>query len=770
MPRAIQALSGSTWRFGDVGRQLVAPSVRDDRADVSAWLPATVPGDTRADLMANGRLPASTAPGALRESAWVDERDWWYTLPLAQVEPGQTEVLEADGIDYLSSIWLDGERLAVHEGMFGRQTVILPPRIHQPGPRELGVRIWGSGALRKGKDGLLRRAVRAFLRRAGLGTEYFPDRLNVTKAQFGFGWDFAPRALTCGIWDDIRIVRARGAYIEDVFAIAEPLDAEADPAPVRWRVTLTVRRFDTGQSLRAEVELSELDGETPFFRSEPLPLLSPDPQILVFEAPPMRRWWPWDQGEPYRYRLTVRLSDARGLCDEKEITVGVRTVARERFSTGQPWRFTVNGRHVFLRGANWVPADILPGTLRPDDYAKLVGMAADAGINYLRVWGGGLREKAAFYDECDRRGILVSQEFPLACTFLDHYPRDAEYLALLEREATGIARSLRNHPSLLAWCGGNEINPQRERLQLRTIGQVLQREDSTRLWIPASPSEGDVHNWDVWHGFAPWQALDAQLLPFMSEFGLQAIPMDGPEADMPERIGDPRWAERKLQADKLGHYLGPWRVDELWRVSLMSQRVQAAALQTGIEGCRLRREGSGHPRPCGGVAFWQFNEPWPAVTWSVIERSGKPKLAYEMLKSSYAPLLVAALFVRKNYQPGEFFEAAVWLVNDAPDAKRIDSVLIEMDFDVRIEKPDRSARPVRFESRKMFEVAAASAIQIDSFTVKLDEPPTALRITCEAGGNIIAANSYDLAVYFPPPQPFASRVLRRAADLLLGSG
>jgi beta-mannosidase len=236
MPRTIKDLSGSSWRFGAVDRQPFAPSPR--RPCLRVCLAAcTVPGDTRSDLIA-WSAPGFYSPAALRESEWVDDRDWWYTLPLKQVEPGLTAVLEAEGIDYLSSIWLDERCLRVHEGMFSRQTVILSPLLDQPGAHELGIRIWGSGALRKSADGPVRRTVRGLLKRAGVGAEYFPDRMNVTKAQFAFGWDFAPRVLTCGIWDDIRLVLARGAYIEDVDAVAEPLDETADPVPVRWRTAL----------------------------------------------------------------------------------------------------------------------------------------------------------------------------------------------------------------------------------------------------------------------------------------------------------------------------------------------------------------------------------------------------------------------------------------------------------------------------------------------------------------------------------------------------
>ena len=192
----------------------------------------------------------------------------------------------------------------------------------------------------------------------------------------------------------------------------------------------------------------------------------------------------------------------------------------------------INARDVFLRGANWAPADILPGRVTAADYERLLRQARAAGINFLRVWGGGVREKRAFWELCDRLGIMAWQEFPLACAFFDHYPRDRGYLETLAAEVRSSARLLRHHPSLIAWCGGNEINPVRERLPLQTIAAVLADEDPGRPFIPASPSAGDVHFWDVWHGFAPWSRLAALHAPFMSEFGLQALPHGASVAEM----------------------------------------------------------------------------------------------------------------------------------------------------------------------------------------------------------------------------------------------
>jgi len=282
------------------------------------------------------------------------------------------------------------------------------------------------------------------------------------------------------------------------------------------------------------------------------------------------------------------------------------------------------------------------------------------------VWGGGVREKPDFWEACDRLGIMAWQEFPIACAFFDHYPREQDYLGRLSAEARGIVRALRNHPSLIAWCGGNEINPRRERLPLGAIEGVLQREDPDRPWIPASPSDGEVHQWQVWHGYAPWTDLAETKSPFMSEFGLQALPDAASLSEMfdgtpPPSLDDRRWVQRKAQVDKLRHYADlKAQGDELAADVEATQRVQAAALQAGIEASRFRRD------TAGGVAFWQFNEPWPVVSWSVVDRRGRPKAAYRMLCHSFQPVLIAVRFLNRVRLPGEGWRAEIWLVNDGP--------------------------------------------------------------------------------------------------------
>ncbi|NIV37488.1 MAG: glycoside hydrolase family 2 protein, partial [Anaerolineae bacterium] len=273
----------------------------------------------------------------------------------------------------------------------------------------------------------------------------------------------------------------------------------------------------------------------------------------------------------------------------------------------------------------------------------LLSLARQANMNMVRVWGGGLREKRAFYEACDRMGILVWQEFPLACAFLGRFPRSAEYLRLVERESEAIVRDLRAHPSLVLWCGGNEFSPERNKPVVDALRRSAGRLDPDRPFLAASPADGDSHFWKVWHGFHPPSAYRHDDSLFASEFGLQALP----ERETLERCipaGElwppgPSWDYHGAELDKLRRYAQPFvqgsepDLDDLIEAS---QRAQAQALQIGIEHYRRAKARGG-----GGVLVWQLNEPWPAISWAMIDHYRKPKTAYAVVRRLMNPVLVS---------------------------------------------------------------------------------------------------------------------------------
>jgi len=225
---------------------------------------------------------------------------------------------------------------------------------------------------------------------------------------------------------------------------------------------------------------------------------------------------------------------------------------------------------------------------------------------------------------------------------------------------------LRNHPSLILWCGGNEISPRRNRPVIDVLVQAVTEHDGTRPFQPASPHGGDAHNWDVWHGKAPARHYRRDRSPFVSELGLQAAPdveslrrFLSPAEIWPAGAG---WAGHGAQLEKLRLYAAPWAGDDPASFVAATQRAQARALQVAVEHCR-RRKGA-----CGGLAIWQLDEPWPAISWSLVDYYRRPKLAGRLLARWYAPLLVSLEYPLARYAAGDLLRGTLWVVNDGLEA------------------------------------------------------------------------------------------------------
>ncbi len=738
MPRRTVTLNGADWRLGQAPTGADPNRAAwDELGQIDEWLPATVPGNVQADLLRAGRLP-DPAFGRQNELAqWPDDHCWWLVCdPSSALSPGtgpgsRRAHLVLRGVDYISDLFLDGRHLGRHEGMFSPQIYDVTDLLSAES--RLAVRITGSRWLPCDRGSRWDRLLNRFeaLTVGSLGR--FPHRRDTLKCQMGFGWDFSPPLRTMGLWDDVTLIFSDDIFIRDVAArpsftgdgVTLLVEVEIDallPRPVRMRCSLSGETF-AGEPLVAERAL-ELTPGIDRYRAE---LAVPEPRL----------WWPWDHGRPDLYRLTVEVLDGDRVLDSCDDLIGLRQVELDG------WTLRINGRRVYARGANWVPADMLPGRVTEADYRHLLTLARQANMNMLRVWGGGLREKRAFYELCDRLGILLWQEFPVACAFVTRYPRSPEYLRLAEAETRAIVRDLQNHPSVALWCGGNEFSQRRNAPLVETL-QRAAAGDPTRPFLPASPHGGDSHNWQVWHGYAAPAAYRRDMARFASEFGLQALPSVAalhrfiPEAEL--WPPGPSWSTHNAGLKKLERYARPFLGGRQAReVSLdafvqASQRAQANGLQIAIEHYRRLKAGGG-----GGVLVWQLNEPWPAISWALIDFFREPKPAYDLVKRLFNPVLISADYALERYRAGDPFNAEVWIVNDG--AKPLPDCLLEVTL------LDGAGQPVSQLVHRL-DVAADSAEIVGRFDWTLPEGG-GWRLLCrlEQQGRPVTENEYDLAVH-----------------------
>jgi len=678
-------LSGDDWYLGQFepgkGESKGAHEPRCPLGD--AWMRASVPGDVHSTLLEKGAIPDPHYADNFERVKWVHECEWWYRkrihVPAEWLGRGMHLLFE--GLDYVADVWADGHYLGHHEEMFNPARFDLSALVAADSPwHENTVPSSGMSPTRE-----LMIAVR--LSPAPSDRRLIGGR----KCNLAYGIDYAPLLITAGIWKDVRLVATDGAYIEDV-SIRTGLDwsAARNGLPHRATICVGVKVASDGSDRHPAAPSARLrlwgDGfEQGEHKVEVSCERGPDGNSwtataqLIVEEP--RLWWPWDLGHPDVYRLQVDLldPDADGaLLDRWEGKVGVREVRRgpnEGAPDGaEPWRFVVNGRPTFIRGANWTNVDALPGRLSECRYRRLLDMARDANINMLRVHGWHLMETETFYRLCDELGIMVWQEFAFCNT---DYPQTEEFIEGAAEACAVALHGVRNHPSLTVVGAGNEYEYEPNRALIDRLERVCHAETPDRIWATVSDArrhariESDYHNWEVWHEWKPVEHYSDDECVFVSEFGLQSPPsLESLRRFLPEDQlwpPGPAWEAHLAQLGKLKHYAAAYAYGDTAAADCFnsiedfvaaSQAAQAYGLKFAAEHYRRRKPA------CGGCMFWQFNEPWPAVVWSIVDYYLEPKAGYEAVKSAYAPLQLSLTPAKRWCRSGDRFCAQVWLVND----------------------------------------------------------------------------------------------------------
>lgn len=622
-----------------------------DTTSGSPWRSAVVPGCVHRDLHRLGLIPDPFFAANELGLRWIEERDWEYrcrfTVPPAVLAEEMVE-LASDGLDTVATLTLNGRVVARTDNMF--QTHRWPVKSWlRPGRNELRIR-FASAA----------RYVRTH--RPGHRPRELSDSVGgmtrLRKQQCQFGWDWGPRFVTCGVWRDLRLEAWTGNRLEHVHV--------AQHHARDGRVTLGF----TPEFVRAP-EGNVTYYVTLIFAGKPVAKAAGRGGKLTVAVPDPQLWWPSGQGAQPLYEAELVACDAAGReigCWRRRI--GLRTLAleRKRDRGGESFRFVVNGRPIFAKGANWIPMHAFVAGLTRTDYERDLRSAAAAHINMVRVWGGGVYENDAFYDLCDELGLLVWQDFMFACT---RYPADRAFRASVQAEAEQQVRRLHHRACLALWCGNNEIaqlNPElaksgRARREYdavfhRVLPDAVAAHDSTTAYWPSSPwrgngdhlpaageRAGDTHFWDVWHARKPAQEYERWRFRFVSEFGMQSY--SSPETNatfcppddanvfgpaMENHQKNPAGNQLILDYVSRRYRLPKSQADLIW----LSQLNQAHCMQVAVEHWRRN-----WPH-CAGALYWQLNDCWPVASWSSLEFGGRWKALHHAVRRFFAPLLVAA--------------------------------------------------------------------------------------------------------------------------------
>jgi len=621
-------------------------------ADSDAWQPGQVPGCVQMDLMALDQLPDPFYRTNEVETIKLEHKNWVYRrafdLDHETVEADMVELV-FEGVDTIAEIYLNDTYLAQIENMF------MPFRFDvtdllRVGENELTVRLLSPVDLPL-----------ALQRNSGLKLTATSDQARnyIRKAQYSYGWDWGPRIAQVGIWRSVYLDVSDRARLYDPYVGTEAISKDA--ALVRASVSV-----DLCACTEADLEFAiSRDGQLVAqgsVVSAPTPEGAGGELLLSILQPEL--WWPSGMGTQPLYDLTVRALVDGDVVDEVTARFGIRTVSllQEADAEGRSFVLAINGVRVFCKGANWIPADSLLPRVTAQDYEELIQLAADANMNMLRIWGGGIYEDPAFYQACDKLGIMVWQDFMYACA---QYPDELDWFAdLAEDEARAVVASLRNHPSIVLWCGNNENNwgfadwwhtgvPKFEGnyIYREILPQVCAELDPSRPYWVSSPyggdspngmEEGDRHSWDVWSGWRDYAGYLQDTGRFISEFGFQAMPCWKTVLSYTEpedrRLFSPVMMSHQKMVDgneRLLRFLAG-RIGlpkDLQSFVYLTQFNQAEAIRTGVEHWRKRRFRT------SGALYWQFNDCWPVASWACLDYYRRKKALWYASRRFYADVL-----------------------------------------------------------------------------------------------------------------------------------
>ena len=636
-------------------------------ADLAAHtpMPAQVPGEAQLALSEAGILPKDLYRGLNMQSLRKYEfYEWWYRKRFqasGDRDQDARAVLVFEGVDCVADYYLNG-------ALFGHSENALIS--HEFDVTEF---------LRDGENELVVRLASPIEAAAALAdtlpalTRSHPgcmESLRLRRAPSSYGWDILCRCVTCGLWRGVRLERRGPHRVSQMYLSTLRVDRDANRARLRLFYV-----FDTpslGEGLRWKLE--GFLGDTPAFTLEKQLWFSAGTEEFDVEQP--RLWWPAGYGDQPLYRVRLSLWRGGALLCEKWDTLGIRTIKLERtdITTREKpgkFRFYVNGEKIMCKGSNWVPLDAFHSR-DAARYEKAVGMLHDVGCNIVRCWGGNVYEDHKFFDLCDQYGILVWQDFTMACNL---YPRDEEFYSQMRTEARVVIQKLRQHPSLALWSGDNEcdynyrsagIDPNRNFVTRDILRLEVENHDGQRDFLPSSPyfspafwaGEGqpaEDHLWGPRDYFKSAFYTGARAC-FVSEMGYHGCPNrdsmekflspeslwpDGPKpwddnqewflhASCFTAEKDAPWAGRNaMMARQIAEMFGavPEDIDDF---ILASQLVQAEAFKFFIEMARLGER--------GGVIWWNLLDGWPQFSDAVVDWYWGKKLAYHWIQRAQQPL------------------------------------------------------------------------------------------------------------------------------------
>ena len=640
----------------------------------TTWRPAQVPGDVHLDLLRNQLIPDPFYRDNEAKLQWIEDASWEYRTTV-QATPALLDhkniELVFEGLDAYALIYLNDKQLLFPDAdpssqtpnnMFREWRIDVKSLLHS-----------GANQLRVVFPSPIQAAAKIAATDKWREYTHTEQKTYIRKAAYEYGWDWGPRFVTSGIWRPVMLEAWNDARISNlhiaqrdittkvahVVAQVEVLGSPSATEDVSGKLSLGYTQKGKKYELSQDVIVHSGINHFEF----PLQIENPD------------LWYPAGYGAQPRYEFTTQLKIGKAVEDQASVRTGLRSVVlrRDLDQWGRSFEFLINGIPVFGKGADVIPFDSFPNRVTTAQYRRILESARDANMNMIRHWGGGYYETNEFYDLCDELGIMVWQDFMFGN---DWQPGTYAFKQNVEREAEYQVKRLRDHPSIIIFCGNNETEEAfhwDDRDQLSTQARIQMWQDyltvfsgilnrvvarlapETPYW-PSSPSSdyeetspsfqsGDFHDWSVWHGRVPFNEYEKHSPRFMTEFGFQSFPematveaFTAPE-DRTSIFTPVMLAHQKnnegnsiIHDYMLKDYSEP---KDFASFLYASQVLQAEGIKIGAE--HLRRD---RPRTMGSI-FWQLNDCWPVASWSSIDYYGRWKALQYYARRFYAPLLVS---------------------------------------------------------------------------------------------------------------------------------
>jgi beta-mannosidase len=652
-----------------------------DKGRPEEWVKAAVPGAVQLDWAVAKGYSDYRISDNYKQCLWMEDKYWIYktSFELDNISDDRKYFFISKGIDYEFEIIINDKKLFYQEGMYKPVELNLTDYLSEQ--NELMIRIYPVPK-----------------------THNSPvDHHQVSqscKPAASYGWDWHPRLIPLGIWDATFLEIRPSSYIKNVVCNYEIEDDLRDV-----NLKLDIYTINT-EDLETEIIIKSPNEEILKFNKS----ITQEVTSFSGQIKNALLWYPIGYGPQNLYEIQVQLISKNIAIDSFDIRTGFRRArlimnhgawnvpdAFPKTRSVPPMQMEINGINVFCKGSNWVMPEIFYGTISKERYREMVDLAIECNFNIFRIWGGGIINKESFYEYCDEKGIMVWQEFPLACT---NYIDSEKYLSVLESEAKAIIKRLKDHSCIVLWCGGNELfnswsGMTEQSLALRLLNKICYEEDQKTPFIYTSPIMGVGHGHYVFYDFktneSVFELYTKHQYTGMTEYGVGAassvetLKRIIPEEELWPPVKDGAWKDHHgfsawdgennawLNLNVIENYFGPQK--DLSQMVENSQLLQAVGLQFIYEESRRMQP------YCSMTLNWCFNDCWPAAAnTSIIEYPNKPKKAYYSIKDALRPVVASARIKKFMWQSYEDFEVDLFLLNDSLNLVEAGKMIVSLEI------------------------------------------------------------------------------------------